>query len=82
MAIHNYGTSRHSKAGKFIELANKRVNRTIKDLRLIGNLSNRSSYEYTREQSERIISSLKREVENVEARFNNERSKSADPFQL
>ena len=31
---------------KFVELAEKRVNKTIKDLRLIGNLANKANYDY------------------------------------
>ena len=38
------------KAEKFKALAEKRVNNAIKQLQLIGNLSNTSSYEYTDEQ--------------------------------
>ena len=37
------------KRAKFVELAENRVNRAIKDLRLIGNLSNRSAYEFADE---------------------------------
>ena len=32
--------------GKFVELAEKRVNKSIKDLRLIGNLANKTNYDY------------------------------------
>jgi hypothetical protein len=31
---------------KFVELAEKRVSKAVKYLRLVGNLSNRSTYEY------------------------------------
>jgi len=36
-----------NKEKKFIELTEKRMNKTIKQLRLIGNLSNRSNYTYS-----------------------------------
>jgi len=32
---------------KFVNLARKRVSRALKDIRLIGNLSNRSNYDFT-----------------------------------
>ena len=35
------------KAAKFVELANRRVNRAIRDLQLVSNLANRQNYEYT-----------------------------------
>lgn len=57
------------KRGKFIELANNRVNRTIKDLRLIGNLSNKSAYEYTEEDVRKITKALQRELDAMHARF-------------
>ena len=34
---------------KFVELANKRVSRALKAIQLIGNLSNRSNYDFTEE---------------------------------
>lgn len=57
------------KRGKFVELANNRVNRAIKDLRLIGNLSNRSAYEYSEEDVRKILRALQREMESLKARF-------------
>jgi hypothetical protein len=57
------------KRAKFVELATNRVNRAIRDIRLIGNLSNRSAYEYTDEDSRRIVRALQREVEALRVRF-------------
>lgn len=57
------------KSAKFIELANKRVNRAIKDLKLIVNLSNRQNYEYSEEQAKKIIKALMHEVEAVKQGF-------------
>ena len=39
------------KRAKFVELANKRVTKCIRDLKLVGNLSNRSAYEFTDEDA-------------------------------
>jgi hypothetical protein len=60
------------KRAKFIELANNRVNRSIKDLRLIGNLSNRASYEYTDEDGRKILRALQRELDDLKLRFRGE----------
>lgn len=54
---------------KFVELAEKRVVRAIKDIRLIGNLSNKSNYSYTDEDARKIISALEREIKNLRQRF-------------
>jgi len=54
---------------KFVELAEKRVSRAIKDIRLVGNLSNRSNYSYTQDDARKIIKALRDEVETLKARF-------------
>ena len=46
---------------KFVELAEKRVVRTIRDMRLIGNLSNRSNYSYTDDDVRKIMKALRTE---------------------
>jgi hypothetical protein len=54
---------------KFVILAEKRVTRALRDLRLIGNLSNRSNYKYTDEDARKICKVLRDAVEEVKARF-------------
>lgn len=58
-----------NKRKKFEDIAVRRVNRVIKEIRLIGNLSNRSSYEYGEEDVRKIIKALQREIDAVKARF-------------
>ncbi|MDO8772313.1 MAG: hypothetical protein Q7K57_27150 [Burkholderiaceae bacterium] len=70
------------KRGKFIELANNRVNRTIKDLRLIGNLANRASYEYTEEDARKILRALQREMDDLKLRFRGEDQSEDNLFNL
>ena len=43
------------KREKFIELANKRVNKAINAVRLVGNLSNKSNYDYTSDDIKKIF---------------------------
>ena len=57
------------KRQKFISLAEKRVTRAIKDIRLVGNLSNRSNYDYEQKDVRRILRALKQEVADLERRF-------------
>ncbi|MDP2026193.1 hypothetical protein [Sulfuriferula sp.] len=70
------------KRAKFVELANNRVNRTIKDLRLIGNLSNRASYEYTEEDARKILRALQRELDDLKLRFRGEDQSDDNLFAL
>jgi hypothetical protein len=70
------------KRGKFVELANNRVNRAIKDLRLIGNLSNRSAYEYTEDDVRKIARVLQRELDHMKARFGGTRDAQMSDFAI
>jgi hypothetical protein len=74
--------SRRDRKAKFIELANKRVNKTIKDIRLVGNLSNRSVYSYDEQQARRIIRALQKELDIVKAKFTGSDSDNEDLFML
>lgn len=57
------------KRKKFVELAEARVNRTIKDIRLIGNLSNQSAYEYSDEDTKKMFRAIQKELDAARARF-------------
>ena len=67
---------------KFVRLANKRVNNAIKALELIGNLSNRSNYDYTQEDEDKIFLALNRELKACRDRFNSVGSKRESKFSL
>jgi hypothetical protein len=54
---------------KFVEIATRRVNGVIKEIRLIGNLSNRSAYEYSEEDIKKITRALQKELDAMRARF-------------
>ena len=61
--------SNRDKHAKFVELANSRVNKAIKTIRLIGNLSNRAAYAYSDDDVRKVVRALQREVDQVKARF-------------
>ncbi len=67
---------------KFVELANKRVNNAIKAIQLIGNLSNKSNYDYTEEDISEIFAALNRELKSCRDRFNSPNGKRKPSFQL
>lgn len=66
-----HGSESHDrdKSAKFVELANKRVNRAVKDISLIGNLANKRNYTYNEEQAKKIIKALQASVDQVKASF-------------
>tara|TARA_Y200000002_G_C22430957_1_gene557985 strand:- start:395 stop:616 length:222 start_codon:yes stop_codon:yes gene_type:complete len=59
------------KSDKFKTLANARVNKVIKLMRLIGNLANKSHYEYTNKQSKQITDALQSELNLIKTKFRN-----------
>jgi hypothetical protein len=54
---------------KFVELATKRVSKAIRDIHLIGNLSNRSNYHYTDDDVAKIFKALNGELKECRKRF-------------
>lgn len=70
------------KVAKFVELANKRVNRAIKDIKLISNLANRQNYDFTDEQARKIVRALQQEVDQVKQGFSNTEEVGRSEFKL
>lgn len=70
------------KRKKFVELAEARVNRAIRDIRLIGNLANRGSYEYGDEDSKKIFRALQKELDGAKSRFGGDGKSGEDGFRL
>ncbi len=70
------------KRAKFVELAESRVNRAMKDIRLIGNLSNRSAYAYNDDDVRKIFRSLQKELDVAKSRFGGETDVREEGFRL
>jgi hypothetical protein len=70
------------KRSKFVELAEARVNRAIKDVRLIGNLSNRSAYAYSEEDVRKMFKALQKEIDAARAKFGGEGTSREEGFKL
>ena len=62
---------------KFIRLANARVNKALKAIQLVGNLSNRSNYSYVGADVDKIFRVLNAELKACRQRFD-QRSESAE----
>jgi hypothetical protein len=67
---------------KFVELANKRVTKAIKDLRLVGNLANRRAYKYNENDAKKIVRALQRELDVLKARFRGDEGDEDSIFTL
>jgi hypothetical protein len=70
------------KRSKFVELIENRVNRAIKDIRLIGNLANRNAYEYTDEDVKKVFRALNKEIEAARSRFTGDTGGRDSDFRL
>ena len=67
---------------KFVELAEKRVRRALKDISLVGNLSNRSNYSYTDEDVKKIYKALRSAVDEMKSRFDRKGVGEEEVFKL
>jgi hypothetical protein len=71
-----------NKRDNFIRLAENRVNRAIKDIRLLGNLANRSNYSYKSEDVNKIIKVLTSELNEMKNKFSKGDRASITEFKL
>ena len=74
--------SREKDREKFVRLAEARVTRALKDIKLIGNLSNRSNYMYTDDDVKKIVTVLKKAVDETKARFESKGDPDSEIFKL
>lgn len=75
--------SREKDRQKFIALANKRVSKALQTIQLIGNLSNRSNYDYTQDDVSKIMKALTDEVTACRKKFEMALKKQSKPeFEL
>lgn len=74
--------SMRDKRQKFVDLAESRVNKTIKDLRLVGNLSNRNSYDFTDDDVRQMFRALQKELDSAKGRFSLDGKSGGDAFRL
>ena len=58
-----------TKREKFVRLAENRVNNVLKGIDLLSNLSNSSNYDYTQEDLDKIVKSLKTAVSDLEKSY-------------
>lgn len=71
-----------AKHQKFRDLAESRTNKALDAIGRIGNLSNRSLYQWDDAEVRKVIKALRDAVSEVEARFASPRGKAAAKFKL
>ena len=69
-------TNKETKETAFRRLAQSRTNRILRDLQLLGNLSNRNNYTYTKEDVEEIFNAIDKTLKLSKDRFNVEMNKN------
>jgi hypothetical protein len=65
-----------SRKDRFNRIASKRTNDIINKIRILGNCSNKSTYEYSKEDIDKIFNTLNQELKRTKDKFSiNHRSK-------
>jgi hypothetical protein len=57
------------KRERFKRLAEYRTNEILKRLKVLGNCSNRSAYEYTEEDINKIFSAIEKRMKDIKSKF-------------
>jgi hypothetical protein len=70
------------KRENFVRLAEARVNRALREIRLIGNLSNRGAYEYADADIRQMFKALQRELDTAKGRFAGDNALGDREFRL
>ncbi len=58
-----------TKRERFVRLAEARTNKILEMMRLLGNCSSKSNYEYTEEDIKKIFTALEKELKNTKNCF-------------
>lgn len=70
------------KRQKFVDLAEARVNKALKDIQLIGNLSNKAAYEFADADLKKIFSTLQKALDSAKSKFSIGSESSGGEFRL
>ena len=67
---------------KFKRLAEQRVTKVLKQIKLVGNLSNKSNYVYSDADVKKIYRAIKGALDEMKARFDSKGNASDEQFKL
>ena len=71
-----------TKRSNFVRLAEARVTKALKSIKVVGNLSNKANYEYTDQEINEIINALKVEINELKSQFKNKGNSNTIEFKL
>lgn len=72
--------AKETKREAFIRIGEQRMRLLIESLRSLGNLSNRNAYDYTPDDTERMVQTLNAEIEAFQVRMENRKRTSGFSF--
>lgn len=61
--------SQETKRERFVRIAEARTNKILEMMRLLGNCSSKSNYDYTDEDIKKIFGTLEKELKNTKNKF-------------
>ena len=67
-----------TKEQKFRRIASARANRILDDLRLLGNCSNKSVYNYSEAEINKIFSTIEKEMKRIKLMFENDKKRKIE----
>ena len=73
---------KETKRERFVRLAEARTNKILDMLKLLGNCSSKTNYEYSDEDVKKIFAAIEREMKNAKAKFVGADSQKEDRFTL
>ena len=71
-----------TKRSNFVRLAEARVTKALKSIKVVGNLSNKANYEYTDQEINEIINALQVEINELKSQFKNKGNSETVQFKL
>lgn len=73
---------KETKRERFIRVAEARTNKILDMLKLLGNCSNKSNYDYSEDDVKKIFAAIDKETKNAKAKFNGSDTQKEDRFTL
>ena len=73
---------KETKSERFRRVAEKRTNAIIRNIRILGNCSNRSSYEYSKEEVDKIFNAIMSALKEVKNKFKFKNENKSNIFKL
>lgn len=70
------------KRQKFVDIAERRVTKALKDIQLVGNLANSRTYKYENDDVKKIFRVLQTELDAAKSRFETNSDRSVEEFKL